>query len=162
MSMRLRGAARSAARAGCGTAAALLLVACVTTPGLAPVDEPGCYYFERNAAAQALHLPWGVRLLPDTLEGWPAIQQQPGVRRAVTLVGHEQAAAYPFGYWRPLGRDSMEIGYPAGGGLVLHLAVEPMRLSGTAREVGDAVAPGARPPGGSPAGVVSLIRAQCP
>jgi hypothetical protein len=150
------------ARATVAVGVLLLAPACVTTPEAVPTDETRCYYFERDAAAEALRLPWGVMLLPEPLEGWPAIQQLPGVRPAVTLVAHEQAASFPFGYWRPLGADSLEIGHPAGGGIVLTLEAEPMRLTGTARELGDAVPPGAAPPGSRPATRVSLVRAQCP
>jgi hypothetical protein len=70
---------------------------CATTPGPAAEALTGCYYFEQDATAQALRLPWGVRLLADSLSGWPAIQQRPDVRRAVTLTGTASTAAYPFG-----------------------------------------------------------------
>jgi hypothetical protein len=152
----------TAARAALLAAVLPLLAGCMTTPDPAPADEARCYYFERDAGAEALRLPWGVMLLPDPLEGWPAIQQLPGVRQAATLVGHEQAASFPFGYWRPLGVDSLEIGYPAGGGIVMALEAEPMRLAGVAREVGDALPPGAASAGSRPATRVSLVRAQCP
>jgi hypothetical protein len=136
--------------------------ACATTPVPSSDELTGCYYFERGIAADTLHLPWGVQLLPDTLEGWPAIQQLPGVRRALTLVGPAQTAGHPFGYWRPLGADSVEIGYPAGGGLVLALVVEAgaMQLTGTARAVGDAVRPGAPAAVARPG--ITLGRAACP
>lgn len=154
---------RSAAYGGCLLlfGGGVLGSACVSTPD-APLDEvAGCYYFERDAAAESLRLPWGVRLLADSLTGWPAWAQRPEVRRAVTLVDYEESAAHPFGYWRPLGRDSLEVGYPGGGGLVLRLAVEPARLVGTARPVGDVL----RPPGELPAPSVhpvALLHARCP
>jgi hypothetical protein len=143
-------------------AAALLPAGgCVSVPTQAVEALAGCYYFERDIVADTLRLPWGVRLLPDSLEGWPAIQQLPDVRRAVTLVGPEQAASYPFGYWRPLAVDSLEIGYPAGGGLLLTLAVLPTHLTGTVRAVGDAL-PLGEPPPARTTDPVSLMRARCP
>jgi hypothetical protein len=139
----------------------LLATACVSTPDVAPADRAGCYYFERDAAADALALPWGVRLLTDSLQGWPAIQQLPGVRQAETLVHYDARAGYPFGYWRPLAADSIEIGYPAGGGLLLRLHADAARLAGTARPVGDVMpAPGAG--AARTATAVSLVRASCP
>lgn len=142
-------------------AAILLASACASTPEPEPDVVDGCYYFERGAVAERLRLPWGVRLTPDTLTGWPAIQQRPGVRRATTLVGPGQDAAQPFGYWVPLDRDSLEIGYPAGGGLLLVVATGPTHLTGTIRPVGDALPPGAveDDPRAEP---VSLVRARCP
>lgn len=132
---------------------------CASTDDAPPADLAGCFYFERDAAADQLRLPWGVRLLDQPLEGWPAIQQLDGVRVAATLTG-EGDADHPFGYWRPLGEDSINIGYPAGGGLSLRLAVEPGRLTGTARPVGDALPlDGA---GERPLRAVSLMRARCP
>jgi hypothetical protein len=144
--------------------AAAIMSACATTPESVNLDIAGCWYFERDAAAEALRLPWGVRLLPDSLTGWPALGQLPGVRRATTLAGPGEEAGHPFGYWRPLGadaptRDSLEIGYPAGGGLVLRLDGGPTHLTGTATPMGDAMAPGAAPPRVRP---VTLTRARCP
>jgi hypothetical protein len=154
----MRGAA---AYGGCLLLCAGLAGGCVSTPGLSPGEVTGCYYFERDEVAQSLHLPWGVRLQEDSLTGWPAWDRQPGVRRAVTLVGVGQTAAHPFGYWRPLDGDSLEVGYPAGGGLVLRLAVEPPGLTGSARPVGDVLPPsGQRPqPVTYP---VALLHARCP
>jgi hypothetical protein len=134
--------------------------ACVSMTPRSPDRLVGCYYFERDVVADTLRLPWGIRLLPDTLAGWPAIQQLPDVRRAVTLVGPEQTASYPFGYWRLFAEDSVEIGYPAGGGLVLSLAADTTHLTGTVRAVGDAVALGETLSRATDA--VSLMRARCP
>jgi hypothetical protein len=133
---------------------------CATTPAPSADDLTGCYYFERGVAADTLHLPWGVQLLPDSLEGWPAIQQLPGVRRARTLVDAERTHSHPFGYWRPLEADSVEIGYPGGGGLVLVLGVGEVQLTGTARAVGDVVRPGGQPTRAQPG--ITLARAACP
>jgi hypothetical protein len=134
--------------------------ACVTMTPQTADPLAGCYYFERDVVADTLRLPWGIRLLADSLDGWPAMQQQPGVRRAVTLVGPEQVADFPFGYWRPLADDAVEIGYPAGGGLLLTLEVGATHLTGSARAVGDAL-----PLHGEvdrSAQRVSLMRATCP
>ncbi|HSJ06382.1 MAG TPA: hypothetical protein VK936_06760 [Longimicrobiales bacterium] len=141
-----------------------LAPACATTPENGEADRTGCWYFERDAAAEALRLPWGVRLTPDSLTGWPALERLPGVRRATTLAGPGDEAGHPFGYWRPLAGDSrtpdsLEIGYPAGGGLVLRLHGGTDRVAGTASPVGDAVAPGAAAP---QVRRVALTRARCP
>jgi hypothetical protein len=123
-----------------------------------PIALEGCHYFVQDDVAAALRLPWGVRLLDEPLEGWPAIQQREGVRRATTLTG-EGDRRFPFGYWIRTSPDSVEIGYPAGGGLVLDLAMDN-GLSGVAREVGDAL-----PMHGdrrARSHVVELIRARCP
>jgi hypothetical protein len=136
-----------------------LAPACATTPENGQADRTGCWYFERDADAEALRLPWGVRLLPDSLTGWPALERLPGVRRATTLARPGEEAGHPFGYWRSLGGDTVEIGYPAGGGLLLQLEGDTAHLTGTATPVGDAVAPGAAPPRVRP---VTLTRARCP
>lgn len=137
----------------------------VASSGTHPV---GCWYFARNADADALSLPWGVRLTGERLTGFPAIQTRGDVRVAATLTV-EGDADHPFGYWLALPGDSLEIGYPAGGGLVVRVgfaggeegAAGGARsvLTGEIREAGDAVAlDGAhrvtRP--------VTLSHAQCP
>jgi hypothetical protein len=137
----------------------MVVSACASRPP-ASVIPPGCYYFERDAAAERLQLPWGVQLLEDSISGWPALQELSGVRRAVTLLGHGRSASHPFGYWRLVGSDSVEIGYPAGGGLVLDLHAENGRLTGSALPVGDAVAPGEAAT--RTRGNVRLIHARCP
>lgn len=162
-----RAGARHVERAGraarlCAVAVVLMLAsACASTPDPAPDRLTGCYYFEPDATAQRLRLPWGVRLLADTVEGWPAVQQRAGVRRAVTLMAPGEEATHPFGYWLPLKGDSLEIGYPAGGGLVLVLAAGPTHLTGTVTPVGDALPPGAQDPHPR-SEPVSLLRARCP
>jgi hypothetical protein len=121
---------------------------------------PGCYYFVQDEAAGELHLPWGVRLTDEALDGWPAIQRRGDVNRAATLTDQGDVG-FPFGYWILAGADSVEIGYPAGGGLLLDLAVENGALRGTARPVGDVLPP----PGPVPERVthsVALTRARCP
>lgn len=151
--------ARIAAPAACALVAAACASACASTGDAPPADLAGCYYFDRDAAAEQLRLPWGVRLLDRPLEGWPAIQQLEGVRVATTLTP-DGDVDHPFGFWRPLAGDSVHIGYPAGGGLSLRLAVEAGRMTGTARPVGDAL-----PMGGAadrPLRTVSLMHARCP
>jgi hypothetical protein len=148
-------------RATAGLTAVLVISACASTPDPAPDDLAGCYYFEPGEAAQSLRLPWGVRLLADTVDGWPALEQRAGVRQAMTLVAPGEEAGHPFGYWLPLDGDSVEIGYPAGGGLLLTLAVGPTHLAGTVTPVGDALPPGAADPRPR-SEPVSLLRARCP
>lgn len=134
--------------------------ACSTAQNGAPVNAPGCYYFEEELAS-GLRLPWGVRLQERELEGWPALASRPGVRGATTL-RQSGETDHPFGYWAETG-TSVEIGYPGGGGLVLDLEWEDTdggsALSGTARAVGDAISPGES--GERPTHRVRLVRAAC-
>lgn len=138
---------------------ALATAACVSAPAAEAADDPiGCWYFDRDEAAAALNLPWGVRLSADLLTGWPRIEALGAPRVAATL-SPEGEADHPFGYWLVLTSDSIEIGYPAGGGLVLRLAPGDMAMTGNARAVGDVLVPGAEP---APLRPVRLTRAQCP
>jgi hypothetical protein len=142
-------------------AGVLTVTACAGQPEQ-PEPRPlaGCYYFAQDQVGERLNLPWGVRLLDQPLQGWPAIQQRPGVKRATTLTGHEERDV-PFGYWIRTARDSVEIGYPAGGGLLLDLAIVDTDLRGSARPVGDALPPPAARP--EPATYpVELTWARCP
>lgn len=141
-----------------GLLTVLAAAACATTTRSAAQELTGCWYFDRDASADGPRLPWGVRLGEEALEGWPALQQRQAVREALTLTpsGEED---HPFGYWILLEGDSIEIGYPAGGGLVLRLAHEGPRLEGTARPVGDVVRPGESRRVATP---VALVRALCP
>lgn len=127
-------------------AGGLLATACAGQPEQ-PEPRPlaGCYYFVQDRTAEQLRLPWGVRLHDRPLEGWPAIQQRTGVHRASTLTGSDEVD-FPFGYWIRTAGDSVEIGYPGGGGLVLELAIDDTGLRGTARPVGDALEPPATRP----------------
>jgi hypothetical protein len=146
--------------------AAVVLASVVTLAGCGPAPEPpeprqlvGCHFFVQDSVARALQLPWGVRLLDEPVQGFPAIQQREGVRRATTLTGREERD-FPFGYWVRTGHDTVEIGYPAGGGLRLDLVVENGQMAGHAVPVGDVVRPGAaaeRPPH-----PVALTWARCP
>lgn len=145
-------------------AVVLLLAAATACASTAQAPAPGlagCWYFERDDVARSLRLPWGVRLGEDSLAGWPALERHDGTRVAATLTP-DGDADHPFGYWRPLGEDSVEIGYPGGGGYTLRVGVEDQRLEGTVRAVGDARGPGADdspPPVPQP---VALMRALCP
>ena len=154
---------RGATRARAAAPAALLLVlgafACVSTPAPRSERDPvGCWYFDRDDAAAALNLPWGIRLSSEPLTGWPLAEAHDSVRVAATL-SPERELDHPFGYWMPLPGDSLEIGYPGGRGLVLELAEADSTLSGVARPVGDVITPGAAP---APLRAVRLTRAQCP
>jgi hypothetical protein len=142
-------------------AAVTLAAACGGMPERSdPRPLVGCHYFVQDDVARDLQLPWGVRLLDRPLEGWPALQQRPGVMQATTLTGHDEVD-FPFGYWVVSAEDSLEIGYPAGGGLLLELAMINGAFEGRARPVGDAVpAPGVV--AGQRAHPVRLTWARCP
>ena len=133
---------------------ALAALACMTTPAADPASPIGCWYFARDAAAAAFNLPWGIRLDSAELTGWPTLDARGGGRAAVTLKA-EGPADHPFGYWRELDGDSIEVGYPAGGGIALRLARGELEMSGSARDLGDVNPSAARP-------AVRLTRAQCP
>lgn len=139
-------------------AACVLGVGCISTPVSSASDPVGCWYFDRDAAATALNLPWGIRLAGDALSGFAGLEQRGEPRIARTL-DPDAEQDHPFGYWLPIAGDSIEIGYPAGGGMVLRVAGGDTSLSGTARAVGDVVAPGAPP---RQTHAIRLTRAQCP
>lgn len=125
-------------------------------------DWPRCYYFERNEGARTLNLPWGIRLSRDTLgRGWLITAQREEVRAAETLTG-SGTQDHPFGYWWEVpGTDSLEIGYPGGGGIVLDVLWLDSRLEGTAMDAGDVVQPGEF---GTPRSKyeITAVWAQCP
>lgn len=152
---------RSVASIAAIAASALMIGACGGLPDRSdPRPIVGCHYFVQDDVARDLQLPWGIRLLDRPLQGWPAMEQRGEVMRATTLTGHEEVD-FPFGYWIATAQDSLEIGYPAGGGIVLELAVANGTMAGQARPVGDAV----RPPGAMPAPrrhPVQLTWARCP
>jgi hypothetical protein len=103
----------------------------------------GCYQFEHDAGAKALGLPWGVVLEDAALgPGWPLVSDRPGVRRATTALSATDRADHPFGYWAPAQGDSIEIGHPGGGALVLTLTPSGQDLIGRGVAAGDAVRPG--------------------
>ena len=131
---------------------------CISAPVSTATDPAGCWYFERDEAAATLNLPWGIRLDGDGLTGFPSLETRGDPRLARTL-DPDGERDHPFGYWIPLAGDSIEVGYPAGGGIVLRLARGDTSMGGTARPVGDVVAPGSAP---RPVRGVRLTRAQCP
>jgi hypothetical protein len=136
---------------------AAALAGCASSPDGADERLVGCWFFERDAAARELNLPWGVRLLGDSLAGWPTVDRARGTPRvAVTLRGRGRTADHPFGYWQATAEDSVRIGYPGTGGLLLALELEEQAMEGTARPVGDA---GLEPRATHP---VRLTRARCP
>lgn len=140
--------ARSYGVAALVVAGAVAASACASSPRTTGLQTLlGCWRFERDSVARALSLPWGVRFLERRLAGWPAMEGLEDVRAAATLTDSTLARDYPFGYWRlTAGGDSIQMGYPGGGGLVADLAFNPgeddatgARLDGTVRGVGDVV-----------------------
>ena len=114
---------------------------------LSPDPVVGCYQFERNSGARSLGLPWGIELeAAEVGEGWPLIASLEGVRRARTATSASGRADHPFGYWHLTPADSLEIGYPGGGGIVLSLGKEGQDLVGQGTDAGDVL------PFGAPAG----------
>lgn len=130
-------------------------------PDPSPDNLAGCYFFQRDDAARSFRLPEGVRLTTDPLEGWPAIMQRGGVMVAVTLTD-QGLADYPFGYWLIEDDGTVEAGYPAGGGIVLDMAVGRDRLEGTARALGDVDVYGQQAETTPREVAVRLDRGRCP
>lgn len=139
-----------------GLLLALTVGACVSTPNGDAQDLAGCYYFEQDATAQRIGMPWGVQLTADSLTDFAPLDQQPDTYVAVTLHGPERTRDFPFGYWQKREADSVRIGYPSLGAWSLDLTVEEGRLIGTAQEVGDAGLAERR------SYPVQLQRARCP
>jgi hypothetical protein len=120
-----------------------LLAACASANAI-PEEEPGlagCFQFEQPAGERELGLPWGVELLDEALEGWPAF---PDAFRARSWLTQEQSADHPFGYWIRLEGEYIRTGHPGGGGFDLVLAVPEggTDLLGHGQAVGDALRPG--------------------
>jgi len=108
---------------------------------LDPTAPVGCYQFAWNSEAARLGLPWGLVLMDEPLsEGWP-IHARGDVRSAATATSPSGRADHPFGYWLRTAGDSIEVGYPGGGGIVLVLSPEGPDLVGEGRAVGDAARP---------------------
>ena len=134
---------------------------CATAGPPPSIEElAGCYFFEQDDEARALRLPDGIHLTPRPLEGWPAIMQRGGVKVAVTLTD-QGPADYPFGYWLLEDDGALEVGYPAGGGIVLHLEGTTDRLEGTARTFGDTFSYPDEDAGAREV-PVTLMRGRCP
>ncbi len=151
--------ARAAGAAG-ALAMVTILGACASAQhDLSAQDLAGCYYFERSPTADSLNLPWGVRLSDQPLEGWPAMAQRQA-RQAATLTP-DGDQDFPFAYWLVAESDSVEIGHPGGGALVVRVALDGQRMAGTVRAAGDALQPGAIVTSRAPR-AVALKHALCP
>lgn len=134
------------------------LTACATSGQGAAPDLTGCHYFEQDAQTRALGLPWGIRLTDEPIDGWPLLEGRDA--RAAWTLTPEAERDHPFGYWLRTAEDSLEVGHPGGGGIVLELTVDGQTLRGTARSAGDVIVlDGPDPSGRRP---VSLQRAECP
>lgn len=132
------------------------------TAALAQASPAGCYRFGETAGSDALGLPWGVILEEEPLgEGWPLMDRFDSVRLARTLASEARRTDHPFGYWRPVPADSIEIGYPGGGGVTLTVVPTESGLSGRGRGGGDAMRPG-ETPGPPPNHPVEARRVACP
>ena len=132
-----------------------LVWSCASVPFADPVV--GCYQFERNSGAQTLGLPWGVELEAVPVgAGWPLIADLEGVRRARTATSPTGRADHPSGYWHLTPADSVEIGYPGGGGIVLSLSKQGQDLVGEGIAAGDVLPFGALAGPRTPAPVVAL------
>jgi hypothetical protein len=139
---------------------------CGTWPQTGIEALAGCWYFEQDAVARELQLPWGVRLMDRPLDGWPALERLDGVKLAATLTrGGDRD--HPFGYWRLFPRgDSVHLGHPGGGGFAVDAGVVPNddgwpELAGAARPTGD-VMPAPGDEATRAARSVRLTRARCP
>ena len=147
-----------------GLLAGALGAACAGAQQPAAESVVGCYQFVQDAGARALGLPWGFVLEEAALEpGWLVSASTPDARRALTATSPTARQDFPFGYWARTGvqRDSIEVGYPGGGGgFALRLAPSGPDLVGLGRAVGDAVAPG-RPAGPLPPTPVTARRVLC-
>ena len=145
---------------GTAVAVAAVFAACASTGERQQGVAPGCYYFQQDAVAEDLNLPWGVHLKEGDLQGWPALERRGGAREAATLTPRGEAD-HPFAYWIAPAADSVEIGYPAGGGFVLKLTVDDDQdLRGVAIPVGDMVNP--NDPSPRERHPVTLTWARCP
>ena len=122
-----------------------LVASCASAPP-AERSAVGCYQFERNDGERALGLPWGFELEAAPLgPGWPLMAGRADVRRARTATSPTGRDDHPFGYWWESARDSVEVGYPGGGGITLRLGWQSQDLLGQGTSGGDAV------PAGGPA-----------
>jgi hypothetical protein len=144
------------------TPAALIAVGCASAQQADEAAAAGCYQFERDAAARALGLPWGIELHEAALPpGSPVLDRSPDARVAETATSPTARQDHPFGYWVRVAGDSLEIGYPGpGGAFVLRMARHGQDLIGLGRAVGDVVRPG-DPAGPRPALGVTARRVLC-
>ena len=139
-------------------AGAAVALSCASTPDWG-APFPGCYFFEPGRAVETYRLPEGVRLTDRPLEGWPTVPRSGDAKVATTLTGAGETD-HPFAYWLEQPGDSVVVGYPLGGTVVLDLRVGDGVLEGTVRSVGD-IMPygGASAPDPIP---VRLERGHCP
>ena len=138
--------------AGCGGATRADAQVEPVPPAALEAGEVGCWAFEENGASAALDLPWGLALMGHPVPGL----QEPGDRRAAaTLDGSGTRSEVPFGSWRPLPGDSVQVGPVAMGSLQLRLAVGEEELTGVARSIGDVAGPWAKGGAGPVEGVVA-------
>ena len=145
-------------RSARGVVATALSVGLVWSCASVPATDlvVGCYQFERNSGARTLGLPWGVELEAAPVgAGWPLIADLEGVRRARTATSPTGRADHPFGYWHLTPADSLEIGYPGGGGIVLSLIRQGQDLIGEGIAAGDVLPFGAPLGRRTPAPVVA-------
>lgn len=144
--------------AGCGGATGADAQVEPVPPAAPEAGEVRCWAFEENEAADALGLPWGLALM-----GHPVPElREPGDRRAAaTLDASGTRSEVPFGSWRPLPGDSVQVGPVAMGSLQLRLAVREEGLTGVARSIGDVAGPWAEAGAGPVEGVVARP-APCP
>lgn len=141
-----------AAVAGCGGATRADAQVEPVPPAALEVGEVGCWAFEENEASAALDLPWGLALTGDPVPGL----REPGEdRAAATLDEAGGRSEVPFGSWRPLPGDSVQVGPVAMGSLQLRLAVGEDALTGVARSIGDVAGPWAEGRAGPVEGVVA-------
>jgi hypothetical protein len=141
-----------AAVAGCGGATRADAPTEAVPPAALEEGEVGCWAFEENAATEALDLPWGLALMGHPVPGL----REPGDRRAAaTLDGSGTRSEVPFGSWRPLPGDSVQVGPVAMGSLQLRLAVGEEELTGLARSIGDVAGPWAEAGAAPVEGVVA-------
>ncbi len=132
-------------RAGVGRAAVVGVLAVLATacgpkrPGELKPGGELCYRFVEGEAASTLRLPWGFALSGDSIPG----MSDPGDRlAAATLAEDGVRSDVPFGAWRPLEGDSVQVGPVVTGSLQLRLSVSDSLLSGQARPIGDVAGPG--------------------
>lgn len=121
-------------------------------------DAELCYRFVDNEASRALDLPWGVALQGGPV---PALADSGDRRAAATLSADGTRSDMPFGAWRPLAGDSVQVDPVLTGRLQLRLAAGPDALRGVGRPVGDVAGPWAGDGPGAVEGVVAEPAA-CP
>lgn len=99
-----------------------------------PIQErvAGCYRLELQGDPTGWRLPSGIVLEAEPLAAWPHLERRYGtVFVARTLADSGKLVDHPFGYWRPLGHDSLFVGHPgAFAGLSMELELVGKDLAG--------------------------------